>query len=72
MYADFCTIGTKRYLAPELLMNEISVNFEDYKGVDVYALGLVLWETMPRCKGADMSLNVVCCSLFACALLVLL
>ena len=67
MYADF-TIGTKRYLAPELLSNTIDVNFKATKGW----ISLVLWETIQRCKGAGMRLNVVCCSLFACALLILL
>jgi serine/threonine protein kinase len=44
-------VGTKRYMAPELLdhtMNE--EHFEAYKRIDVYALGLVLWEIARRCS----------------------
>ena len=42
-------VGTKRYMAPELL--EMSINmhhFESFKRVDVYAMGLVFWELARR------------------------
>ncbi|XP_071829493.1 bone morphogenetic protein receptor type-1B-like [Apostichopus japonicus] len=43
-------VGTRRYLAPEILDNTIASNsFEAYKLVDIYAFGLVLWEIARRC-----------------------
>ena len=44
-------VGTKRYMAPEVL--DVSVNrnhFESFKWADVYAFGLVLWEIARRCS----------------------
>jgi len=42
-------VGTKRYLAPEILNDTIDMgNFECFKESDVYALGLVLWEICQR------------------------
>lgn len=44
-----CKVGTKRYLAPEVLDNSINdSDFESFKQGDVYALGLVLWEVACR------------------------
>ena len=44
-------VGTLRYMAPEVL--EGAVNLRDcassLKQIDVYALGLVLWEVASRC-----------------------
>ena len=44
-------VGTVRYMAPEVL--EGAVNLRDcewaLKQVDMYALGLVYWETFMRC-----------------------
>ncbi|KAI8488713.1 Activin receptor type-1 [Branchiostoma belcheri] len=43
-------VGTKRYMAPELLEETMNYEcFDSYKRVDVYALGLVLWEVARRC-----------------------
>lgn len=43
-------VGTKRYMAPELLDETLNVHFFDsFKCVDVYAYGLVLWEIARRC-----------------------
>lgn len=46
-----CQVGTIRYMAPEVL--EGAVNLRDcesaLKQVDMYALGLVYWETFMRC-----------------------
>ena len=43
-------VGTKRYMAPELLSGTIIANsFDSYKQLDVYAYGLVLWEIAQRC-----------------------
>ncbi|XP_066263567.1 activin receptor type-1-like isoform X1 [Branchiostoma lanceolatum] len=49
-------VGTKRYMAPELL--EETMNFEcfdSYKRIDVYALGLVLWEVARRCTSGGIA-----------------
>ena len=36
-------VGTKRYLAPELLDESLNVNhFDSWKRADIYSLGLVL------------------------------
>lgn len=46
-----CQVGTIRYMAPEVL--EGAVNLRDcesaLKQVDMYALGLIYWETFMRC-----------------------
>lgn len=47
-------VGTRRYLAPEILDEEISFkSFEAFKRADMYSLGLVLWEIARRgeCEG---------------------
>ena len=42
-------VGTKRYLAPEVLADTINTtDFESFKRADIYALGLVLWEICQR------------------------
>lgn len=45
-------VGTVRYMAPEVLGG--ALNLRDYeaalKQVDVYALGLLLWESFRRCS----------------------
>lgn len=45
-------MGTLRYMAPEVL--DGAVNLRDcessLKQIDVYALGLVLWELVTRCS----------------------
>lgn len=50
-YNEF-KVGTLRYMAPEIL--EGAVNLRDcessLKQIDVYALGLVLWELVSRCS----------------------
>lgn len=43
-------VGTRRYMAPEVLGETIDVrHFESFKRADVYALGLVYWELVRRC-----------------------
>ncbi|XP_064598596.1 activin receptor type-1-like isoform X2 [Liolophura sinensis] len=43
-------VGTKRYMAPELLDETLDpTNFDAFKMVDVYAFGLCLWEIARRC-----------------------
>eukprot|EP00062_Callorhinchus_milii_P023512 gi/632982430/ref/XP_007908132.1/ PREDICTED: activin receptor type-1-like [Callorhinchus milii] len=42
-------VGTKRYMAPEVLDDTIRTNFFDsYKQTDIWAFGLVLWEIARR------------------------
>lgn len=42
-------VGTKRYMAPEVLDESIQTDcFDAYKRVDIWALGLVLWEIARR------------------------
>ncbi|XP_069776716.1 activin receptor type-1-like isoform X1 [Narcine bancroftii] len=42
-------VGTKRYMAPEVLEESIQVDcFDAYKRVDIWAFGLVLWEVTRR------------------------
>ncbi|RWS31446.1 transforming growth factor-beta receptor type I-like protein [Leptotrombidium deliense] len=44
-------VGTKRYLAPEVLDETINANhFDSFKRADIYAFGLVLWEIARRCN----------------------
>jgi len=46
-----CKVGTKRYLAPEVLDGTINdADFESFKQGDIYALGLVFWEVAYRIK----------------------
>ncbi len=42
-------VGTKRYLAPEIIDESISFkNFSSYKIADIYSFGLVMWEIARR------------------------
>ena len=44
-------VGTKRYMAPEVLDESINTSqFDSFKRADVYAFGLVLWEIARRCN----------------------
>ncbi|GLH00172.1 Raf homolog serine/threonine-protein kinase Raf [Gryllus bimaculatus] len=44
-------VGTKRYMAPEVLEELINMNhFDSFKRADVYALGLIFWEMARRCN----------------------
>ena len=48
--------GSRRYMAPEILDGTMDVqSFLAYLEVDVYALGLVLWELVSRCQLEDYS-----------------
>lgn len=43
-------VGTKRYMSPEVLDEGLNTkSFDSFCKVDVYALGLVLWEIACRC-----------------------
>ncbi|XP_007494255.1 activin receptor type-1C [Monodelphis domestica] len=44
-------VGTKRYMAPEVLDDTMNMNiFESFKRSDIYSLGLVYWEIARRCS----------------------
>lgn len=42
-------VGTLRYMAPEVLDGAVTFSRESYLKIDVYALGLVIWEMISRC-----------------------
>ncbi|CAL8072425.1 unnamed protein product [Calicophoron daubneyi] len=46
-------LGTRRYMAPEVLDGAIQFSRDAYLRIDVYAMGLVIWELMSRCTGTD-------------------
>ncbi|XP_032364872.1 activin receptor type-2A [Etheostoma spectabile] len=46
-------VGTRRYMAPEVLEGAISFQRDSFLRIDMYAVGLVLWELASRCKAAD-------------------
>ncbi|XP_075994375.1 activin receptor type-2A-like [Genypterus blacodes] len=46
-------VGTRRYMAPEVLEGAINFQRDAFLRIDMYALGLVLWELTSRCKAAD-------------------
>nr|CDQ00093.1 BMA-DAF-1, isoform c [Brugia malayi] len=53
---DNSKCGTVRYLAPEILEDNFSINhFETYKTADMYAMGLMIWEIMWRCGSQEES-----------------
>lgn len=46
-------VGTRRYMAPEVLEGAINFQRDAFLRIDIYALGLVLWEVVTRCKAGD-------------------
>ena len=40
-------------MAPEVLEGAINFQRDSFLRIDMYALGLVLWELAARCKAAD-------------------
>ena len=50
-------VGTKRYMAPEVLDESLNNNsFAAFKAADIYSMGLVFWEACRRCcTGEKMS-----------------
>jgi len=45
-------VGTRRYMAPEVLEGSICFHRDAFLRIDMYALGLVLWELGSRCSAA--------------------
>ena len=55
-------VGTKRYLAPEILDGTMNMNiFDSFKRADIYSFGLVLWEIVRRgqCNGEYVNMLVM-------------
>lgn len=48
-------VGTRRYMAPEVLEGAINFTRDAFLRIDVYACGLVLWEMVSRCDTAVVS-----------------
>lgn len=46
-------VGTRRYMAPEVLEGAICFNRDSFLRIDMYACGLILWELMTRCTAVD-------------------
>uniref|UniRef100_A0A8C7FGX6 Serine/threonine-protein kinase receptor n=1 Tax=Oncorhynchus kisutch TaxID=8019 RepID=A0A8C7FGX6_ONCKI len=46
-------VGTRRYMAPEVLEGAINFQRDSFLRIDMYAMGLVLWELAARCTAAD-------------------
>ncbi|XP_044261805.1 activin receptor type-2A isoform X2 [Tribolium madens] len=46
-------VGTRRYMAPEVLEGAIDFNPDAFQHIDMYACGLVLWELVSRCTAQD-------------------
>lgn len=46
-------VGTRRYMAPEVLEGAINFQRDAFLRIDMYSVGLVLWELASRCRAAD-------------------
>ncbi|CAH2002857.1 unnamed protein product, partial [Acanthoscelides obtectus] len=46
-------VGTRRYMAPEVLEGAINFTSDAFLRIDMYACGLVLWELASRCTAQD-------------------
>lgn len=46
-------VGTRRYMAPEVLEGAIQFKRDAFLRIDMYAFGLVLWELVTRCTVQD-------------------
>ncbi|KAL6446082.1 hypothetical protein ACFW04_001024 [Cataglyphis niger] len=46
-------VGTRRYMAPEVLEGAINFTRDSFLRIDMYACGLVLWELASRCTVQD-------------------
>lgn len=48
-------VGTRRYMAPEILEGAINFSRDSFLRIDMYACGLVLWELLSRCSSHQVS-----------------
>jgi len=46
-------VGTRRYMAPEVLDGSVNFATEYFLKIDIYACGLVLWELLSRCANVS-------------------
>ncbi|XP_045067426.1 activin receptor type-2B-like [Coregonus clupeaformis] len=46
-------VGTWRYMAPEVLEGAITFQRDSFLRIDMYAMGLVLWELVSRCTATN-------------------
>ncbi|CAH0552722.1 unnamed protein product [Brassicogethes aeneus] len=46
-------VGTRRYMAPEVLEGAINFTPDAFLRIDMYACGLVLWELVSRCTAQE-------------------
>ncbi|KAG5888362.1 hypothetical protein JTB14_020762 [Gonioctena quinquepunctata] len=46
-------VGTRRYMAPEILEGAINFTPDSFLRIDMYACGLVLWELVSRCTAQN-------------------
>ncbi|XP_063226494.1 activin receptor type-2B isoform X2 [Bacillus rossius redtenbacheri] len=46
-------VGTRRYMAPEVLEGAINFSRDAFLRIDMYACGLVLWELVSRCTAQE-------------------
>lgn len=53
LLASLLQVGTRRYMAPEVLEGAINFQRDSFLRIDMYAFGLVLWELASRCTAAD-------------------
>lgn len=60
-------VGTKRYLAPEIIDESISFKqFELFKRADIYSFGLILWEISMRGEIEGKNISKSCIYLVTC------
>lgn len=50
-------VGTRRYMAPEVLQGATEFSATAFKQIDVYAAALVLWEILSRCILSNVVVN---------------
>ena len=50
-------VGTRRYMAPEVLEGAINFSRDAFLRIDMYACGLVLWELVSRCTAIHSTSN---------------
>lgn len=50
-------VGTRRYMAPEVLEGAINFTRDSFLRIDMYACGLVLWELASRCTVATVPMK---------------
>ena len=52
-------VGTRRYMAPEVLEGAINFNRDAFLRIDMYACALVLWELLSRCRAQVSTPSII-------------